>query len=173
MIGVPDGMRWWAEEPGGAEWLARLPSLAAECAERWSLRLGAPFEPGHISLVVPAERADGTRAVLKLNFPETESEHEADALAHWDGEGAVRLLEHDPERRALLVERCEPGTQLWAVDDDEEATRIAAAVFRRLWRPAPAGRAFRSLARQAERWEHELPADWAALGRPLDRKSVV
>lgn len=170
MIAVPDGMRWWAEEPGGAEWLARLPALAAECAEHWSLRLGAPFEPGHISLVVPAERADGTRAVLKLNFPEPESEHEADALAHWAGRGAVRLLEHDPARRALLVERCEPGTQLWAVEDDEEATLIAAAVLHRLWRPAPAGRTFRSLAGEAERWERELPADWEALGRPFERR---
>ena len=49
-------------------------------------------------------------AMLKVNFPEPESEHEADALAHWDGDGAVALLAHDPTSRACaLVERCEPG----------------------------------------------------------------
>ena len=49
----------------------RAPRLAAECAERWDLRLGDPFEPATISLVVPAERRDGTPAVLKISFPES------------------------------------------------------------------------------------------------------
>ena len=90
-------------------WLAALPGIAAECAERWELRLGSPFEPASISLVVPAERRDGTRAVLKIRFPEAESEQEASALAHWGGDGAVRLLEADAERAALLIERLEPA----------------------------------------------------------------
>ena len=92
---VPDGLGWWSAEDGGAEWLAALPGLAAECAERWDLRLGDPFEPATISLVVPAERRDGTPAVLKITFPEYETEHEAAALAHWNGDGAARLLEAD------------------------------------------------------------------------------
>ena len=170
MIVVPEGMRWWTTEPGGAEWLERLPALAAECAEQWNLRLGAPFEPGHISLVVPAERADETRAVLKLNFPEPESEHEADALAHWDGRGSVLLLEHDPQRRALLIERCDPGTELWTVEDDEAATGIAASVLRSLWRPAPPDPPYRSLAGEAQRWAGELPADWERQGSPFERE---
>jgi streptomycin 6-kinase len=169
VIAVPEGMRWWEQEPGGAEWLARLPRIAADCAERWSLRLAQPFEPGHISLVVAAERADGRPAVLKVNFPEPESEHEAAALEHWNGAGAVRLLEHDPERRALLVEQCLPGTQLWAIEDDEEATRIAASVLARLWRPAPASHGFRPLAVEAARWAEEIPSDWETLGRPFER----
>jgi streptomycin 6-kinase len=177
VISIPEAMCWWEREPGGAEWLARLPGLAAECAEQWALRLGPPFEPAHISLVVPAERADGTPAVLKVNFPEPESEHEAAALEHWDGDGAVRLLEHDPERRALLVERCEPGAQLWSVADDEESTLIAASVLVRLWRPAPDDQVaqshkvphFRPLAGEAVRWADDVPADWEALGRPFER----
>ena len=84
--------------------------------------------------------------MLKLNFPEDESTREADALAHWRGEGAVRLLEVDRDRNALLVERADPGTSLWEVGDDEEATLIAASVFRRLWsRPPPDGHPFRVL----------------------------
>jgi hypothetical protein len=41
--------------------------------------------------VAEAETADGREAVLKVTFPEPESEHEAAALAHWNGDGAVRL----------------------------------------------------------------------------------
>jgi streptomycin 6-kinase len=150
--------------------LANLPFLAAECAEQWSLRLGAPFEPGHISLVVPAERADGTQAVLKINFPEPESEHEADALAHWNGVGAARLLERDDVRRALLVERCVPGRQLWHIQDDEQATAIAAGVLRRMWRAPPVDHPFRLLEIEARRWAEDLPRDWEALGEPFERR---
>jgi streptomycin 6-kinase len=167
-VSVPSALEWWRREPGGAEWLDRLPRLVEECAERWSLRLGAAFD-AHISLVLAAELADGTSAVLKVNFPEPESEHEADALAHWDGDGAVRLLAHDPDRRALLVERCEPGASLWELADEQEANRIAAAVLRRLWRPVPAASSFRRLADEAVRWAEELPARWQELGEPFER----
>ncbi|HEX5468554.1 MAG TPA: aminoglycoside phosphotransferase family protein [Gaiellaceae bacterium] len=166
---VPSGLEGWREEPGGAEWLARLPALAEELAAAWSLELGSPFEPALVSLAVPARTADGGEAVLKLNFPEAESEHEADALAHWDGAGAVRLNARDDERRALLVERCVPGDQLWTLPD-EEATGIAAGVLRQLWRAPPAGHSFRPLAGEAARWAEELPLRWRRHGRPFERE---
>jgi streptomycin 6-kinase len=137
------------EVPGGAEWLARLPLLARECADRWSLQLEPPFEAS-FSLVIPA----GER-VLKLNLPEAETEHEAEALARWSGHGAVRLLAHDPERSALLIERCRPGRQLWELSDDQ-ATEIAAGVLERLW--VPADHPFRRLEDEAARWADELPS---------------
>jgi streptomycin 6-kinase len=108
--------------------------------------------------------------VLKINFPDPESEHEADALAHWNGEGAVRLLAHDDERRALLVERCEPGTLLWETADEDEANVVAAAVLRRLWRPPPASHRFRLLEDEADRWAESLPGTWEKLGRPFERR---
>jgi streptomycin 6-kinase len=86
-----------------------LPGLVAGCSERWSLSLGDPFTDAYTSLVVPATRADGSDVVLKVQVPDRESEHEAAALSVWDGNGAVRLLAHDPDRRALLLERCVPG----------------------------------------------------------------
>jgi streptomycin 6-kinase len=169
MIEVPERLSWWREEPGGAAWLEQLPRLAAECAERWSLSLEDPFRQGNVSLTLPATRSDGTPVVLKLNFPEPESAHEADALAHWGGEGAVRLLGFDRERNALLVERAIPGNSLWEVEDDEEATRIAAEVLRRLWsRPPPAHHPFRLLADEAEGWTAQARLDWDALGRPFE-----
>lgn len=106
---LPGGLGWWRHEAGGAEWLERLPGIGEECASAWRLEVGPAFEQAHVSFVPPAVRRDGRQAVLKINFPESESEREADALTSRDGDGAVRLLEHDPERRALLVERCDPG----------------------------------------------------------------
>jgi streptomycin 6-kinase len=169
-VKIPDDLSWWREEEGGAEWLASLPTLVADCAEQWSLELGEPFEQSHVSLVVPVTLLDARPAVLKVNFPDDESEHEATALRHWHGRGAVLLLEEDEARRALLVERCMPGTQLWSVESDEDATRIAASVLRELWRPAPDPSAYRQLREEAARWAVELPRHWEALGRPFERR---
>jgi streptomycin 6-kinase len=168
-VRIPPSLEWWARVPGGREWLASLPSIVESCAERWSLRVGEPFEGGNVSLVLAVERADGTRAVLKVNHPEAESEHEPDALELWDGHGAVRLLEYDESARALLLERCEPGTPLWSLEDDEEATLVAAGVLRRIWHAPPASNRFRLLAHEAARWARELPAEWESLGRPFER----
>jgi streptomycin 6-kinase len=169
---IPSGLEWWTDEPGGREWLESLPSIVDACRERWSLDIGAPLEGGNVSLVLDARLPDGSRAVLKINFPDEESEHEADALRHWSGRGAVRLLGHDEASRALLLERCEPGTPLWSVEDDEAATRIAAEALRRIWSAPPPSQPFRLLADEAARWAVELPALWEAQGEPFDRTLV-
>lgn len=166
---IQAGLGWWRGEPGGARWLDELPALVAACAERWKLRLGAPFEPARIALVVPATLRSGEEAVLKVNFPEPESEQEPDALAHWDGSGAVRLLGRDDERRALLLERCRPGTQLWATADEDAANAVAASVLRQLRRSPPDPHPYRLLAAEAERWADELPRRWRALGHPFEQ----
>ncbi len=100
---------------------------------------------------------------LKLNFPDEESEHEAEALDRWNGVGAARLLARDDERRALLIERLRPGKQLWELPD-EDATRIAAGVLEQLW--IPSAEPFRRLEDLAADWVEELPR------RQLDRKVV-
>jgi streptomycin 6-kinase len=112
-------------------------------------------------------RADGSPAVLKINFPEPESKHEADALARWNGAGAVHLLARDDERRALLAERCVPGRQLWEVDE-LQANEIAAGVLSQLWLAPPDG-PFRPLADEAARWAAQLPRIWDAAGRPFEQ----
>ena len=87
-----------------------------ECAERWRLELEEPFEYAFASLAVPAGDV-----VLKIQFPDREAEHEAEALRVWEGDGAVRLLEHDPERHALLLERARGWafvqTLAWTIDE--------------------------------------------------------
>ena len=166
------GLDWWRDVPGGAAWLDSLASLVDACSERWSLHVGRALEGQNVSHVRAVELADGTPAVLKISFPEPESEHEADALRLWNGRGAVQLLAYDERMRALLLERCAPGTPLWAVEDDEAATRIAAQALRRIWHPAPAGHRFRSLRAEAAWWAEKLPADWDALGGPFERRLI-
>jgi len=58
----------------------------------------------------------------------------------------VRLAEQLATAAALLLEQVEPGDTLWSVSDDDEATRIASAVMRRLRVPPPSGIPFPSVA---------------------------
>lgn len=118
-----------------AEWRAGAPELAEEVAEDWSLQLGEEYVPGVCGHVVRAELPDGTPAVLKVYWPHRESLQEADALERWDGEGAVRLLAHDAERSALLLERCEPGAFLTSAGS-EAALDVLAGLLPRLWKSA-------------------------------------
>ena len=72
-----------------------------------------------------------------------------------DGDGAVRLLEYDERRRALLLERAEPGTALKELGLDR-ALDVFVDLLPRLWKPA--GAPFRPLAE-----------DFARTGRPFER----
>jgi len=134
----------------GGAWLQRLPGLIADCERRWSLKVGAAFEPLSHNYVAPATRADGTKTVLKIGVPTNELSAEIEALRHFAGRGSVRLLDADPEWGVLLLERLVPGTPLTDLADDDQATLDAAQVMRQLSHPAPPGHSFASV------------ADWAA-----------
>lgn len=168
---IPASLEWWRGVPGGVEWLDSLPAIVVGRTREWELEVLAPLPGGNVSLVLAVER-HGVPAVLKVNFPEDESAHEPDALRLWDGSGAVRLLAYDEPTRALLLERCVPGDRLWEIEDEDEATGIAATVLAALWKPPPVEHSFESLADVSLRWSVEIPRDWASLGRPFERKLV-
>ena len=135
----------------GVTWLERLPGLIADCARRWSLTVGPPFAPLSYNYVAPAERADGTRVVLKVGVPQRDLLSEMETLRLLDGDSAVRLLAFDRDWGAMVLERLEPGTALASLvpEDDERATAIAVGIMRRLWRPAPAEHPFPTVAQWA------------------------
>jgi streptomycin 6-kinase len=109
----------------------------------------------------------GEDAVLKVQKPHRESEHEAAALELWDGDGSIRLLAHDPERHALLLERCVPGTPLSEAGQDV-ALDVFVGLLPRLWKPV--AEHFRPLADEAAWWVEYLPREWEAAGRQFERR---
>jgi streptomycin 6-kinase len=135
---------------------------------RRGLTLGEPFPGGVASeLVVPVATAEGEQTVLKVQRPHREDEHEAAALELWNGEGAIRLLDAEPEEHALLLERCLPGTPLSAVGQ-EDALDVFVALLPRLWKPA--GPPFGTLAAEAAWWSDSLEATWERFGQPFERR---
>jgi streptomycin 6-kinase len=135
--------------------------VAREVAAEWGVELGPRFALAFHGYVAPA----GEDAVLKVT-PGVywETTLEPDALAHWQGDGAVRLLRHDRERRAFLLERARPGTDIAGMPDDE-ATAIAVEVGLRLWRPA--AEPFSWIGDHIPRWLDEEPNELTPLAREL------
>lgn len=130
----------------GAEWVRKLPGLLAACERRWSLTVISPFPGLWYNYVALARRADGATVVLKVCFPDREFRTEVEALRLYEGRGAAQLLDFDLDWGALLLEHITPGTLLLTVEDDQQATSIAAGVMRQIWRPVPVEHPFPSVA---------------------------
>lgn len=135
MLDIPDGLVASYDKYMGAAgraWLAALPRLVAALVDRWELRpAGAPMH-GAVALVLPVVRADGGRAVLKVQLVDEETAGEPIALRAWAGHGAVRLLRHDPESGAMLLEHLDPDRSLADLPDDLAALRILSELLVRL-----------------------------------------
>ncbi len=151
------------------DWLERVPELVQEYVDRWELELGDPYVQGAAGYAVRADLPDGTEAVLKLVYPHREAEHEAAALAVWDGHGAVRLLDSHADGRAMLIERCERGTLL-AATDAETALDVLTGLLPRLWKNVT--EPFQRLEDEVAVWIEEIPRDWERAGRPIERPLV-
>ncbi|WP_158841626.1 aminoglycoside phosphotransferase family protein [Saccharothrix deserti] len=148
------------EGEAGRRWVEALPALAAEFLHRWSCTTSGPVMHGFVGVVIPAVRADGSQVVLKLGFPLSYDTAEAVALAAWNGDGAVRLLERDDSRSAMLLER------LRHLEKPDPAPFTAIGrLTRRLAIAAPPG--VPSLADKALGWAEKMPAHAARLGSPL------
>jgi streptomycin 6-kinase len=160
-------------DEGVREWIAALPSIVADLAARWSLRVGEPFQPGgQCSWTAPVTGPAGTCLALKVGhrFPGGEERDEAAGLRVWAGNGAVRLqaAAQTPLAYALLIERCVPGTPLGQALPEPEQDLVVAALLRQLWAQPHAAYPFRPLTQMCAVWAWEFERDYAAAA-PADR----
>ena len=168
VIELPDGVLGMARRGADwARWVDALPTLVRDLLDGWDLGVDGWMMHGYCALVVPVRTTSGGPAVLKVGFPDDESEHEHLALQHWHGRGAVQLLRADPRRRAMLLERLHAYERLNELDD-LAACEVVAGLYERLHLPAPPQ--LRTLTSYVGGWTDEL----ARLPRraPLPRRLV-
>ncbi|MFD0312090.1 aminoglycoside phosphotransferase family protein [Streptomyces sp. NPDC127119] len=153
--------------PGGDDWLAKLP----EAAERAVALRGSTVERvqvpgGRGSLVILVRLADGTPAVLKLAPARARPESERAALAHWDGLGAVRLLEPAGAEGVLLLERLHPDVSVRSLPEAKSMLE-ATGTLRRLWVEPPSDHVFETVAERTGRQADAMRAGADAEAVPL------
>ncbi|MEU9287070.1 aminoglycoside phosphotransferase family protein [Streptomyces sp. NPDC048275] len=148
---------------GTSEWLDMLPALVQQAVDLRELTVERVQAPGgRSSLVVLVRRFDGTPAVLKLAPERARPESERAALAHWDGRGAVQLLNPGDTHGVMLLERLRPDLSVRSLPE-AKALLEAAGTLRRLWVEPPAAHVFETVAertgRQAEAMRATASAD--------------
>ena len=126
----------------GTDWLSELPSIIQKLEKRWSLRIEKPFPGIEFNFVAPATRDGSEQVVVKIAPPFEQNEifGEAAYLKYRNGNGAVSLLEEDPESHAILIERAMPGRSLLEHFKDREPECVGPAidVLHTILRPVPA-----------------------------------
>lgn len=153
---VPSDVRecvasWYG--PSGDSWLHGLPTLASSLVAMWGLKLdGTSFAGGTQALVLPVCMADGTRAVLKVSYPDPDNLLEAEALSRIDGYGAVRVFRRLDASNAILLERALPGTPLSRLHNIETMLTVQGSVLRRAARPLHGKHPFTPSSALAREW---------------------
>jgi streptomycin 6-kinase len=156
----------------GRAWLAALPALVADLLDRWELVRDGAAAAGEASLVLPVLGPDGTRAVLKLQPRRAETEAALVGLRTWNGDGVVRLLDHDPDSGTMLLERLDGARTLASLEDDDTAIQTLAELHARLVsQPAPP--ALRSLGDIAAAMLEQVPRAVTSLVDPADRQVLL
>ncbi len=105
--------------------------------ERWDLVLDGPAMESPTGCICFGRR-HGEKVVVKIPSPAADETNAHAALVHFQGKGAVKVLDH--AEGALLLERACPGrplTDLVIADRDDEATNLLCDVMAAVHRPAP------------------------------------
>ncbi len=145
-----------------------------ESASRWGLEIGGSYDGfGMNALVVEATARDGTPVVLEVAPP---TEHmkiarEATVLRLADGEGCVRLLDADLDRRTLLLERL--GPSMYDLGVPRRRHELLNDAARKLWRPVEPGAGLPRGADWARWLAEQLERTWEQSGRACSERVLA
>jgi streptomycin 6-kinase len=153
-----------------------LGALVDALERDWGIAVGATMSGGTASYVAEATTADGVAAVVKLAMPaEFDSlgdlSSEIRLLEIADGRGCARLLDHDDDRRVLLLERL--GRKL----DDlalsvQVQLEIICTTLERLWSLAPGNAELQSGADKGRWLAEDIARKWEELDRPCSARVI-
>lgn len=142
-----------------------LSELVRRYLKRWSLLPDGAAIAGNNATVHPVRTADGIAAMLRVEPGSDSFAREIVALTLWDGDGAVRVYDHDDADCVMLLERLDHTRNLETLPVGKGAA-IAGQLRARLSRPAPDG--LPTLEALAKRWTLELARDQIVPSQYLD-----
>ena len=173
-LDVPEAVRKKFTADGETAWLEAVPEIVAELATHWSLVLGRTFEDGTEALVVEATVDGGEAAVLKIGPPSHAGKLalEATALRLADGNGCVRLLRHDADRSAVLLERLGRSMHDVGLPRERRHDLLCDAAMQ-VWRPVDPEVPLRTGARKAQRMTEVIPQLWEETNHPCAEATVA
>ncbi|QDP98072.1 kinase [Microlunatus elymi] len=169
MINIPETLAVATiarEGDAGRSWIDELPVLVQRYLTRWACAPSGPPTHGGVGMIIPVESPYGP-AMIKISFRHPGNVDEPAALQAWQGNGAVRLYEHEPADLAMLIERVEQRSLDLSAD---EGLIVGAELSARLAIRAPAR--VPSLANDCPGWAEQLRDQDQQLGHPLPDRVI-
>jgi streptomycin 6-kinase len=160
----------------GAQWLRNLRTIVEELERRWDITIGSTLGGGTAAYVAEATRSDGAAVVVKIAMPATIDGATAFAqtvrtYALSDGRGCARLLAHDADRSALLLERLGRNLDALALPVRRQLEVICGTV-KQVWVHVPGDTPLPTGADKAEWLSDFIATTWEALGRPCSAQAI-
>lgn len=93
----------------GKERLNSLPNMVEKLSKKWQLKDIKPVKNMSWNFVVLATQKDNHPVVLKISCDKKLIQDEYNTLKHFDGHGAISVLDINIEYNALLLEQAIPG----------------------------------------------------------------
>lgn len=150
--------------------------MVEELERRWRVSFGSTLAGGTAAYVAAATAPDGTHAVVKIAMPaaiDGDDAFERSVLTFGlaAGRGCARLLAHDDELSALLIERLGRNLDELGLPVARQLEIICETV-RQMWVPVPAGTRLPSGAEKAEWLAAFIASTWEELGRPCSERAI-
>ena len=147
-----------------------------EVERRWRVRVGEPYQGGTASYVAAATLEDGGTAVVKIAMPTSVGGAQAfarsvESFVLADGRGCARLLAHDDELDALLLERLGRNLDSLRLPVDRQLEIICETV-RQMWVPVPPETQLPTGAEKARWLADFIATTWERLERPCAPKTI-
>ena len=96
----------------GKKWLDSLPNLVEKLSHYWSLTHIKPVKNMNWNFVALAIQKNTDLVVLKISFDKQLIQNEYKTLKHFNGHGAIKVLDINKDDHALLLEQAVPGRLL-------------------------------------------------------------
>lgn len=112
----------------GIAWLETLPTRIEHCKKAWKLSDLKPL-PNLTYHYVMTGRQSSMPIILKMGIDLKVLENEACCLKSFAGHGCVKMLAHDPQEGALLLECAVPGNSLKTLFPNQEKQALQAAAM--------------------------------------------
>lgn len=93
----------------GRDWINALPSIVKHLSQHWSLTDIKPVKNMSWNYVATAVQHGHDLVVLKISCDKELIRDEYKTLQHFNGQGAIKVLDINAEHNALLLEQAVPG----------------------------------------------------------------
>ena len=172
---LPEAVRLKALALGkvGTEWIARLDQQVDALKHQWHITMGKVLEGGSASLVLQATQQDGQPAILKISLPDTATDllHQAKVLQLANGRGYAKLLAHDHDLNAILVEKL--GSSLAQQNlPIIEQIKIICATLNTAWQPLSLQNNLMNGAEKAKSLADFISQLWHELDEPCTQATI-